>query len=525
MQKISMELHKLLVNQENYRFKNVTVDQQEAMLTMLQSQKNKIIELAKDIAEHGLNPTKSLEVIETSDGKYVILDGNRRATSLKLITNPNAIPGNYPFKSAFEDLHAKYKDSLPTAVECTVYAEDEQEIADRWILLEHTGENQGRGTVSWDSEQRQRFQSKHKKELSRLVQVLEFLEAKGINISGIQATNLERLIGTTAVRQHLGIDFANKNLVLTAPEQEVIQRFRKIIERMSAKNFGVSDIYTAEQRQELIKDVLVQEPSVLPSVPAFPKKTSTPPPVSPPVNITNTNTNANNANTTIQNTIQNSAPVSHPAPNPAPKAAVKPSPKPPKTPKPSKGDTNSSQPTVSNGNSNTPTPPQPSPSPSPPSNNQNSYQTLINPAKSLPLTTPDKITEIYKELQTVTISGSRAAQHAVGALLRILVEITAQEYLMKTQQFYYDKSNDFRNPADPGKTYSELHEKLKYIITNCGLPSNISQVLRALTGQQLMTAELNQVMHSTLFTASGTAIKDLWKNFEKVFDHLINEIQ
>ncbi len=97
---------------------------------------------------------------------------------------------------------------------------------------------------------------------------------------------------------------------------------------------------------------------------------------------------------------------------------------------------------------------------------------------------------------------------------------------MKAKRFYYDtKSDGLRNPADPSKTYGKLHEKLNYIITNCGLPSNISQMLRVLTGQQLMTAELNQVMHSTLFTASGSSIKDLWKNFEKVFDHLINEIQ
>jgi hypothetical protein len=55
-------------------------------------------------------------VIETGDGKYVILDGNRRATALKLMTNPNAISGNYDSKSAFEALNETYKDSLPTSV-------------------------------------------------------------------------------------------------------------------------------------------------------------------------------------------------------------------------------------------------------------------------------------------------------------------------------------------------------------------------------------------------------------------------
>ena len=97
------------------------------------------------------------------------------------MTNPNELPGDYSFKSVFEDLHAKYKDSLPKLVECAAYPEDQQNIADSWVLLEHTGENQGMGTVPWDSEQKHRFEARHKKqELPRALQVLDFLETNGI---------------------------------------------------------------------------------------------------------------------------------------------------------------------------------------------------------------------------------------------------------------------------------------------------------------------------------------------------------
>jgi hypothetical protein len=160
-QKIDLELDKLLVNPDNYRFETVK-DQQEAMLIMLSSQNNKIISLAKHIAQHGLNPTKRLVVKEVEGGKYVALEGNRRITALKLMTNPDELSGDYPFKYVFEDLHAKYKDGLPTAVECVVYPEDQQDIADSWVLLEHTGENQGVGTVPWNSFQKQRFELRHR---------------------------------------------------------------------------------------------------------------------------------------------------------------------------------------------------------------------------------------------------------------------------------------------------------------------------------------------------------------------------
>ncbi len=242
--KADIGLDKLLVNPENYRFDPV-IDQEEAMLTMLKSQNNKIISLARDIAIHGLNPTKRL-LVKEADGKYIVLEGNRRITVLKLMTNPNEIPGDYLFKSIFEDLHAKHKDSLPTVVECVVYPEDQQDIADSWVLLEHTGENKGMGTVPWNSVQKQRFESRHKqRELSKALQVLEFLEARGINTAGVEATNLERLISSPPVRQELGIDFPNKQLLLTEPERDVLQKLKKVVERMQAKDFAVGQIYTA----------------------------------------------------------------------------------------------------------------------------------------------------------------------------------------------------------------------------------------------------------------------------------------
>jgi hypothetical protein len=491
-QKIDIELDKLLVNPENYRFKSVT-NQQEAMLTMLKSQDSKIMRLAKDIAAHGLNPTRRLLVKETADGKYVVLEGNRRITAIKLMNNPNEIPGDYRFKSIFEDLNAKYKDDLPTILECVVYPENQQGVADSWVLLEHTGENQGIGTVTWNSMQKQRFEAGHKQtQLSKALQVLELLEVKGINISGVEVTNLERLISTPAVRQELGIDFPKKKLLLTESEQDVLQKLKKVVQRMSAPTFVVSHIYRANQRLEWIKDVLAQQPPTSNSPVSIPTSA----PVSPASNGSGPASqgvlpfSSSSNNNTLQSAASNNdvsvSLVSQPPPSPSPTAG-------PVLP--------------------------------PPPSNSNNYPTLVNPTKLLPTTAPAKIASVYKELQTVYLFGQRAAPHAVGALLRILVEIIAQEYLMKKHGFKYDSSNAFRNPSEQGKVYSELREKLNYIANKCNLPSPIAQSLRALVSNQLITTTLNQVMHNTIFVADAAMIKGLWTNFEKVFDHLVSEMQ
>lgn len=480
--KADIKVDKLLVNPENYRFDPVK-DQQEAMLVMLRTQKDKILKLARDIAQRGLNPLKRLAVIEVDGGKYVSLEGNRRLTVLKLMSNPTELGGDYPFKGVFEDLHARYKDILPTVVECVVFSADQQDIADSWILLEHTGENQGVGTVPWNSVQKQRFELRHKQKLSSALQVLDLLRANGVDTSGILATNVERLLTTPQVRQALGLDFTNKQLVLFEPEADVIQKLKKVVERMKAKGFSVGDIYKVNDRLKWIQDVLG-----LQAAPATPQPATTPTPAPAAAN--------GNA----------AAPSSQAAASPAPSSAAA-------TP----------QPAAAGAVTSTLMPLQPAPTPAPAA--PSVFYTLVNPTKVLPQFVPEKIRIIYRELQTVNVTGQRQAPHAVAALLRILIEITAQEYLMRKQGFQLDGSNVFRNPAEQGKAYDRLDEKLKYIANRCNLPGNVANVLRVLVADQLISTTLNQVMHNTIFRASSTTIKELWQNFERVFDHLIVEMQ
>ena len=406
------------------------------------------------------------------------------------MTNPDELPGQYPYKSTFQKLHVTYKTSLSTTVECVVYQEDEREIAEIWVGLEHTGENQGVGTVTWTTRQKERFDNRRNKKLSRAFQVLEFLDTKKVDTSDVKQTNLDRLLSTPAVLEQLGIDFPGGQLVLTDPEHQVIERLKKVIGHIGASGFSVRQIYHADQRVEWIGKVLAP--------------TSPTPQPSP---ITHTPSSASsNSNT--------ASPAPAPSPNPNPVPAVPPS-----------VNTNTSQTTTVSGSITNTSAPPPSPTSVPAPANPSSYTTLINHMNPLPATSSTKVVEIYKELQTVNVTGQRQAPHAVAALLRILIEIAAQEYLIKKQSFRLDGNNVFRNPAEHGKAYDRLDEKLNYIANRCNLPGNIANALRVLVHDQLITTTLNQVMHNTIFRANSTTIKDLWQNFEKVFDHLIDEMK
>ena len=80
----------------NFRFEEQH-SQKEAIATMIADQKNKLVALAKDIFENGLNPTDLIIVVRLNEGnnQYRVLEGNRRVTCLKLINNPSLIPNEF----------------------------------------------------------------------------------------------------------------------------------------------------------------------------------------------------------------------------------------------------------------------------------------------------------------------------------------------------------------------------------------------------------------------------------------------
>ncbi|HSD98602.1 MAG TPA: hypothetical protein VLB73_02810 [Patescibacteria group bacterium] len=278
MRKAKLQLNQLFINPENYRFDQVS-SQGEAINVMVNSQKKKLVVLATDIAEHGLDPTALLNVMEIAKDQFVLNDGNRRITALKLIENPSLIE-DLSLKKEFTDLHNKYLKQIPKEINCVIFTQEEKEQADRLVYLTHTGENGGIGLVTWDSTQKGRFVAKHKKtELRKSLQIMNLLEEENINTEGIDSTNLDRLLSTPEVRQEIGIDFKESKLMFEKDKSEVLKNLSKIVEAMKNSDFKVSEIYTAEDRRKWITKLLHTAEAVLQEVaptetPTIPNNTS-----------------------------------------------------------------------------------------------------------------------------------------------------------------------------------------------------------------------------------------------------------
>src|SRR5271157_3525877 len=88
MAALQLKLGELLLDLENPRISRAT-GQREALQKIIEDQDLKLVVLAESIVTDGLNPMDRWLVIKsaTERGKYIVLEGNRRLATIKLLYN------------------------------------------------------------------------------------------------------------------------------------------------------------------------------------------------------------------------------------------------------------------------------------------------------------------------------------------------------------------------------------------------------------------------------------------------------
>ncbi len=273
-----IDLQDLSVNLENPRYPN-RASQRDAIAKMAEHQGMKLVKLAEDIIENGLNPTRRFLVTPNPDGGYTVLEGNRRIAALKLLTQPEfrkSLGLSTRIENRFQAL-ADAAGSLLTGVECVVRSTED---AKHWIQLEHTGENEGVGVVPWDGPARHRFRTSSPA-LQAVDLVARYLEGKTqALLPEISITNIERVLNTPEAREKLGVDLINGKLILKQPDDKALDRIAAIVSDVAHKKVKVKDLFTKEQRVAYAEEVagrpLKSLKSQRPGVSATPASQPTP---------------------------------------------------------------------------------------------------------------------------------------------------------------------------------------------------------------------------------------------------------
>lgn len=253
----------LLIDPENPRLET-QASQNETLLEMLDAQAVKLVTLASDIVNFGPNPADLPIVmpIDGNDGRYVVLEGNRRVAALKVLSTPElASQAESPtVRRRFAELGKQFQSRSINSLFCVVVASRQE--ADHWIQLRHTGENAGAGIVSWGATEAARYMARLSGDKPPHLQILDFVKERGQlseeatrRLPRIAITNLQRLIDDPYVRSKLGIDVRRSNVFTDYSGEEVVKGLTKVVEDLAMKRINVSHIDNKNLRRDYINDL------------------------------------------------------------------------------------------------------------------------------------------------------------------------------------------------------------------------------------------------------------------------------
>ena len=243
---------------ENFRHEKVTTER-EALRHLLSDEKlHKVAELARDIVKLGeLDPSSRLIVTEdeANEGRFIVLEGNRRITALKALMTPALASGTSAF-GAFKELHSQFQKLGLSKVECVVM---DRKRAREWIKRKHYKGMSGAGVLPWSAIAKARSDASEGKYTPWLT-TLAFLEKHKFDAEEIlnriskNVTTIDRVLVSPQMSKILGIGFSNEKIIVeNGDEPAAAELLYDMMEKMSEPAFVESIVSNKEQQLSFIE--------------------------------------------------------------------------------------------------------------------------------------------------------------------------------------------------------------------------------------------------------------------------------
>ncbi len=267
----SIPLVDLLIDAENPRLTQSSVGQRDAIRGLASEQGAKLLAMAKHIIQNGVNPSEHMYVmpLKSGDRRFVVLEGNRRLSTLKGLENPDLLDGAIApsLLKEFHHLNKQYQQSPVETISCIVFKSREE--AHPWIELKHDGELEGAGIVRWGSDEKARYRARIAKTrqptLEIQTQALNFLENRGDLTTAerrtVPSTSYKRLLETPRFREKVGIEFEDGGLRALADEAVIAKALLYVAKSLMSGKVKTKDIYHVADRikyaNSLPSDIIV----------------------------------------------------------------------------------------------------------------------------------------------------------------------------------------------------------------------------------------------------------------------------
>ncbi|MFZ5451771.1 MAG: hypothetical protein ACOZF2_07880 [Thermodesulfobacteriota bacterium] len=258
-------LDSLLLDTENAR--HGALDDQNAVLKWMVSgrDREKVMNLAQSISVHGFIPIELPMVIPaggTQKKLYIVVEGNRRISALKMLRDPDKCPDERARKK-FRNLQQDIQPSLPSQIECAIFPD--LYAAAPLIKLRHLGEQGGAGISPWGAKESEYFAKRigGAGRYDPATKLLDYVTKKGLisqeESNSIPITNVTRLINSPVVRGEIGLDLNKKELTRIADEDYFDKAVSDMLRALASGGWTVSDLKTIKQRKGFIDQIKLDQ--------------------------------------------------------------------------------------------------------------------------------------------------------------------------------------------------------------------------------------------------------------------------
>jgi hypothetical protein len=257
----TISLDELDINRANDRHGELE-NETAAIAWLFAHHQSQMKKLANDIAETG--GIYEPPLVFPDGSRFVVFDGNRRATCLKLINNPKRAP-TQELQKFFADLRADWKGDLPSAIVCRV--ETDRDKIDEILFRRHTGSQGGVGQAKWDGRMKTTFVDRTGKgggvnvadEIERRLGQVDLLPDR----RKLPRSNLNRLLSAEAFRNRVGISTGKGKFQFIRNEAAVLPALARIVSDLAHKVITLDDVWDVDRKSKYL-DQLEQE-GVLPT--------------------------------------------------------------------------------------------------------------------------------------------------------------------------------------------------------------------------------------------------------------------
>lgn len=255
----------LIVNPENDRHGALETEEQ-AINWLLKNKTDKMRALAKDIAITGKIYETPL-VKDEDKCKYIVYDGNRRITCLKILSGLCDCYDLYD-KEYYIKLRNDYQcyDKLPREVYCEINR-NQAEI-DEIIRRRHAPTNSGEIKLNWEPYEKEIFlirtgksdKINFAKEIQDILQDKELLS----NQDKIPLSNYNRLFSSEKYRKLAGVSIKNNKIVFIVSEEKALNVLSYIARLMISGEISLKDILNDDLKMNVF--TMLQERNMLPKI-------------------------------------------------------------------------------------------------------------------------------------------------------------------------------------------------------------------------------------------------------------------